>query len=73
MSPLNPPASGKCDDKVCNIVQRADDKEEIISNRMIEYAEKTEPLLKAYQERGVVLDFEVKKGVQDYPELLSLI
>ena len=43
-----PPASGKCDDKVCKIVQRADDTEEVISKRMVEYEEKTAPLLNAY-------------------------
>jgi adenylate kinase len=48
MEPLMPPASGKCDDKVCKIVQRADDTEAVISNRMVEYEEKTAPLLNAY-------------------------
>ena len=68
-----PPASGKCDDKVCKIVQRADDTEEVISHRMVEYEEKTSPLLKAYQDRNLTLDFEVKKGVKDYPELYEKI
>ena len=40
---------------------------------MKEYDEKTAPLLKAYQDRGIVVDFEVKKGVKDYPRLLELI
>lgn len=48
MSPLLPPSSGKCGEQTCNIVQRADDTAEVISNRMKEYDEKTAPLLKAY-------------------------
>ena len=37
MDPLMPPASGKCGDKVCKIVQRADDSKEVISKRMVEH------------------------------------
>lgn len=40
---------------------------------MEEYEEKTAPLLQAYQDRGLVLDFEPKKGVKDYPLLLELL
>ena len=37
MEPLNPPAGGKCGEKSCKIVTRADDTIEVITNRMKEY------------------------------------
>ena len=40
---------------------------------MKEYAEKTEPLLKEFEKKGVLMNFEVKKGVKDYPELKKQI
>jgi len=45
MEPLLPPASGKCERGTCKIVTRADDSAEVITKRMIEYEEKTAPLL----------------------------
>jgi adenylate kinase family enzyme len=52
---------------------RDDDKKEVIEVRMKEYAEKTEPLLKEFHKKGVLMNFEVKKGVKDYPELKKQI
>ena len=34
---------------------------------MKEYDAKTRPLLELFQERGVLINFECKKGVKDYP------
>jgi hypothetical protein len=40
---------------------------------MVEYEEKTAPLLNVYKSRGIVIDFEPKRGVKDYDRLLGLI
>ena len=40
---------------------------------MIEYEEKTAPLLGEYKKKGVVIDFEPKRGVKDYERLLGLV
>lgn len=62
MLPLKPAKDGICDKCGGNLITRADDKEEVIKNRMDEYDEKTAPLLDAYKKRGIVIDFEPKKG-----------
>lgn len=69
------PKKGACDgcSDVSKLELRADDKKEVIETRMKEYAEKTEPLLKEFEKKGVLMNFEVKKGVKDYPELKKLI
>lgn len=75
MDPLLPSleACPMKDESKCKLITRADDTEEVINNRMVEYEEKTAPLLNEYKKRNLTLDFEVKKGVKDYPKLLSLI
>lgn len=74
MDPLLP-KKGACDgcSDVKKLQMRDDDKKEVIEVRMKEYAEKTEPLLKEFEKKGVLMNFEVKKGVKDYPELKKKI
>ncbi len=51
----NPPRrAGWCDANDGELVQRDDDKPENVRKRMVEYAEKTKPLKRFYQERGLV-------------------
>jgi adenylate kinase len=55
----NPPAqSGYCDKDRTGLVQRDDDKPENVKKRMAEYAAKTAPLQRFYEERGLVSDIE---------------
>jgi adenylate kinase len=55
----NPPRrSGYCDKDDTGLVQRDDDKPENVKKRMQEYADKTWPLKRFYQERGVVSEIE---------------
>lgn len=52
---------------------REDDTEKVISARMKEYESKTKPLLDEFQKMGVLINYETKKGVKDYPELKKII
>lgn len=73
MDPLLP-SKPECKTGCMNKLQtREDDKKEVIEVRMKEYADKTEPLLKEFEKKGVLLNFEIKKGVKDYPELKKQI
>jgi adenylate kinase len=55
----NPPQqSGWCDKDGTGLVQRDDDKPENVKKRMQEYADKTWPLKRFYQDRGVVTEIE---------------
>ena len=73
MDPLLPKKEGICDNCGNELVIREDDKKEIILDRMKEYANKTQPLLNEFRKMNVLVDFECKKGVKDYPELKKIV
>jgi adenylate kinase len=55
----NPPQqSGYCDKDYAGLVQREDDKPENVKKRMQEYAQKTSPLKKFYEDRRLVAEIE---------------
>ncbi len=55
----NPPArEGICDDEGTALVQRPDDREEVVRERMRTYREKTAPLIAYYRERGLLVDVD---------------
>ena len=72
MPPLLPKPSDceQCEGKP-NLVQRQDDVEEVIRDRLGVYEQQTLPLVEFYSAQGKVLDFAVKKGVADMPRLLE--
>lgn len=77
MKPLLPKLNPSyCDDcPTVSLVVRDDDKENIILERLQIYKQKTEPILDFYRDKKdtVVLDFEAKKGVDDFPELRDIL
>jgi len=54
-------------------VIREDDTEKVIRSRMEEYEAKTRPLLEVFEKRGVLINFEAKKGIKDYPAIKKLV
>ena len=69
----NPPkkAAGKCDLCGGDLVQRADDKEEVVRERMKTYAQKTEPLIQHYAEKGLIITVDADGGVEQVYKRLS--
>lgn len=56
---FNPPKTeGKDDETGEDLVQREDDKEDSIKNRLRVYREQTEPLIAYYRERGLLVDLD---------------
>jgi adenylate kinase len=53
-----PRRAGYCDNDDTGLVQRDDDKPENVKKRMQEYADKTWPLKRFYEERGLVSEIE---------------
>lgn len=52
----NPPkTAGKCDKGCGDLTQRADDKEDVVRERMRTYTLKTEPLIQHYQKKGLLI------------------
>jgi len=52
------------------LVQRADDNEETISNRLVVYHERTEPLIEFYQSRNKLITIDAESTVEDVYERL---
>ena len=66
----------KCDDCAdSTLVIRDDDKEHIITERMGIYRDKTEPILDFYKDspETQLINFEAKKGVDDFPQMKKLL
>jgi adenylate kinase len=62
----NPPRDeGRCDDCGTTLVQRDDDREHVVLNRLEVYRTQTEPLEHFYWERGLLRDVEATGGVDD--------
>ncbi len=53
-----PRQTGECDKDGAGLVQRDDDRPENVKKRMLEYAEKTWPLTRFYQERGLLAEIQ---------------
>ena len=71
--PLLPKKEGFCDKCDGKLIIRDDDTEKVISRRMDEYSEKTKPLLNVFKEKGVLVNFEPKRGVNDYSRFLEFL
>ncbi len=59
---MPPKEEGKCDDCGGELIQRKDDTDEIIKDRLRVYAEKTSPLIGYYKEKGMVVDVECNQA-----------
>jgi adenylate kinase len=53
-----PRSAGVCDACGSALVQRADDAEEVIRQRLTVYAEQTMPVIAAYAERGLIQEVD---------------
>jgi len=73
MTPLAPKVPGVCDSCGGPLVQRADDKEDVIKRRLKIYHEATEPLKAYYQSQNKLVTFEVRRGKKDWPLLRAVV
>lgn len=65
----NPPKSDEiCDECGAKLVQRSDDREEIIRHRLEVYEEKTRPLLERYRKAGKVREMSGDLDINEIPE-----
>ncbi len=65
-----PKDEGKCDNCHVPLYKRPDDTEETISKRLVEYEEKTAPLVGFYKEKGLYVKID---GEQNIPEIKKAI
>ncbi len=57
----NPPEGHPEED----LLQRDDDKEEVVKKRLVQYREQTEPLIGYYQEKGLLADIDAAKQLDE--------
>ncbi len=53
-----PKIEGKCDDDNEELIQRGDDKEEVVRNRYKIYVEKTLPLIEFYKNKNILVSYD---------------
>jgi len=73
MPPILPQVEGVCDKCGGTLIQREDDKEDIVRNRLRVYHKNTHPLIKYYSDKNILLNFQVRKGIADAPDLIKLL
>ena len=65
----NPPKSaGKCDDDAAELIQREDDKEETVKNRIQVYMQQTAPLIDYYKESGLLIEVDGQQSIEKVTE-----
>jgi adenylate kinase len=71
----NPPkVEGVCDLCGGTLVQRDDDKEEVVRKRLEVYRKQTQPLIEFYHERGIIYKLDAGKGVEElFEEVKGLV
>ena len=62
---LKPKTEGICDKDGTKLVQRPDDTEQVLANRLETYHRQTEPLVDYYKENGTVYDFDADRDPDD--------
>jgi adenylate kinase len=62
---LPPKEEGKCDKCNGNLMQRDDDKEETIRNRLKTFKEQTKPLADYYKERNLLVEVNASKSADE--------
>ena len=71
----NPPkVEGVCDLCGGSLVQRDDDREEVVKKRLEVYRKQTQPLIEFYQDRGIIYRLDAEKGVEElFEEVKGLV
>jgi adenylate kinase len=71
----NPPKiEGVCDLCGGSLVQRDDDREEVVKKRLEVYRKQTQPLIEFYQDRGIIYRLDADKGVEElFEEVKGLV
>lgn len=65
---IPPKEEGKCDKCGGELLQRDDDKEESVKNRLVVYRKQTAPLIDFYKNKGVLSDVD---GSQELPKIIE--
>ncbi len=67
---LKPKTEGICDKEGTELVQRSDDTEEVLANRLDTYHMQTEPLVDYYKSNSTVYDFNADRNPDEVRTLM---
>lgn len=67
---LKPKVEGKCDNDGAELVQRPDDRVDVVENRLKTYHEQTEPVVGYYKENGTVCDIDANSDADEVTALM---
>lgn len=73
MPPLLPKVAGRCDKCSGNLIQRKDDNEKIIMDRLNTYKKQTVPLIKYYKKENLIRDVPVTMGPEGMVPLIHSV
>ena len=66
-----PTIEGICDQCSGRLVQRSDEKPEIIKNRLMVYREKTKPVVEYLREKGLLADVDAHYDIEEIDKIIS--
>lgn len=70
----NPPKEDEvCDRCGTKLVQREDDREEVVRNRVRVYREQTQSLIDFYRERGIIFSLDATKSVEEVSQEIEKV
>jgi adenylate kinase len=70
---MPPKRSGVCDECGTALVQREDERPDVVRNRLKVYAEQTEPLLTYYRQAGLLHEVDGTLGLERVPQEIARI
>ncbi len=74
MPPMAPKTEGKCDKCGGELIQRPDDNEAVIKDRLAAYHKQTSPLIDYYKGKGILVEFRPVAGPEVMvPKLIELL
>ncbi len=74
LPPMNPQKQGICDKCGNNLIQRDDDTEETVKQRLEIYKKQTQPLIDFYKNEGILKDVHITSSPEEMvPKIIDLI
>lgn len=69
-----PRVAGRCDADGAELIQREDDKEEVVRRRYQEYLRKTAPLVDYYRQKGLLSEIDAERPIEEItPHMMAVI
>jgi adenylate kinase len=66
-----PTIDGICDKCSGRLVQRSDEKPEVVKNRLVVYHKKTEPVIGYFKQKGLLADIDAHYDIEDIDKILA--